>query len=541
MKKHIILLTILISAIGVTAQTSRNDTINRMVLVESTYNPVIAGAVKRNFIPGEMEPSMRKETIVYADESMPISRFARIPHTVQGATIAHKTKRPGYLHLGFGNYNNINGLGAYSCQFKERHALVMNAHIDGWSGNLQYDDKNWWHSNLHDIGLNVDYRLLLGKAKLTAGINGAYYDYNYLRSLHFTGDSDRQQANHFGGNLSIDGIIKEHYRYHAAAQYDFLGRNTQFAKKQRHSQGHLHTEASVGIDLYEYGIASLLIHSDALIYQGVDHRNYFAIGIAPTWEYRYEDLHFTAGANLDFQGKKYGPIMQASPACKASYVPSKAFSIAFILDGGRQIHNFASLYTLSPYWASYKPLTSSYTYLNACLQGNLRIIEGMHLHLGGGYRIDNNFLFESALDTLGVTYTGLSTHNAKIAYANASATYTYKDYMSVTAEASYNHWMVNGNRNILTRAPQIDADLNARVRIIHGLYIHTDCRFVMFTAVEQQRERAIIDWSLGAHYAMNEKLSFFLDGHNLLNRRYERYTGYPNQGFNAILGAAFKF
>ena len=65
----------------------------------------------------------------------------------------------------------------------------MNAHIDGWSGNLQYDDKNWWHSNLHDIGLNVDYRLLLSKAKLTAGINGAYYDYNYLRSLHFTGDS----------------------------------------------------------------------------------------------------------------------------------------------------------------------------------------------------------------------------------------------------------------------------------------------------------------------------------------------------------------
>ena len=101
--------------------------------------------------------------------------------------------------------------------------------------------------------------------------------------------------------------------------------------------------------------------------------------------------------------------------------------------------------------------------------------------------------------------------------------------------------MVGDNRGILTRAPQLDTRVNARVRIIPGLYAHTDCRFILFTAIEGHRERAIIDWSLGAHYALNERLSFFLDGHNLLNRHYHRYAGYPSQGINVMAGAAFKF
>ncbi len=542
MKKHITLLsTVLLIAMGTAAQTNTNDSINRMVLVESTYNPIIAGAVKRNFIPEEMEPSMKKETIVYADESLPISRFARTPRMIESSTIANNTNYPGYLHLGFGNYSNLDGLAAYSLRIKEHHALTLGAHANGWNGYINTGNNSKWHSNLHDMGLKADYHLLMGRTELTAGVNGAYYSYNYLKNPPSTDVFDWQQGMRLGANIGIKGNIKEHYRYHAVAEYDHFGRSAHFAKEQQHSQGHLHTEASFGIDFYEYGIASLLVHSDLLLYQGIDYHNYLSLGITPTWEYSHEDLHFTIGANLDFQGKSHGPLIQMSPACKVSYIPSKLFSADLILDGNRQIHSFGSFYTLSPYWASRHQLTSSYTFLNACLQGNLRIMEGLHLHLGGGYRITNNALFENTLDTLNMVYTGLTTHDAQAAYGNARIDYTYKDWVSVTAEGTYNHWMVSGNRSILTRTPQFDANFGTRVRIINGLYIHTDCHFVMFNAVNGERERAIVDWSLGAHYAINDKLSFFLDGHNLLNRHYERYAGYPVQGINAMLGAAFKF
>ena len=45
-KRYITLLTLVLTAMASMAQVI-NDTINRMVLVESTYNPVIAGAVKQ--------------------------------------------------------------------------------------------------------------------------------------------------------------------------------------------------------------------------------------------------------------------------------------------------------------------------------------------------------------------------------------------------------------------------------------------------------------------------------------------------------------
>jgi hypothetical protein len=40
---------------------------------------------------------------------------------------------------------------------------------------------------------------------------------------------------------------------------------------------------------------------------------------------------------------------------------------------------------------------------------------------------------------------------------------------------------------------------------------------------------------------MSDGLSFFLDGHNLLNRHYQYYAGYPSQGINVLAGFVFKF
>ena len=541
MKRYIILLTTLLATLGAVSQNA-NDTINRMVLVESTYNPIIAGAVKRNFIPEEIEPSMKKETIVYADESVPVQYFERMPRMVQSASMPRQTQWPGYVHLGLGNKLNFDGLAAYGLHFKERHHLTFGAHADGWQGKFKTDGEERWHSSLYDLGLDVDYKLLLGNATLTAGIEGSHYRYNYLlQPALYSGATDIQQGTRLGGQFRLEGNAHEHYRYHVAAQYTRLGRSAYFTNEQRHSEQHFHAELSFGVDFYEYGLASLLVRSDLLMYQGLDnYRTYSSFGFTPRWDYSYGDLDLTAGVNLDIQNL-YGPAIQVSPACEVRYTPSKLFAANLTIDGGRQLHSFGALYALSPYWASQSQLANSYTFMNARLTGNLRIIEGLHFQVGGGYRIMGNALFENALDTLGTIYAGFSTHKAQVAYAHAQASYTYKDLYTIAAEGNYNHWMVGDNRGILTRAPQLDTRVNARVRIIPGLYAHTDCRFILFTAIEGQRERAIIDWSLGAHYALNERLSFFLDGHNLLNRHYHRYAGYPSQGINVMAGAAFKF
>ena len=152
---------LLAAAIGI-AQNA-NDTINRMVLVESTYNPIIAGAVKHNFIPEEVKPTVSKEQVVYAQEGMALTYFDRVAQPAQAVEVAHDKGTQGYAHLGYGIYNNLSALAAYKLQMDKRSDLALKAHADGWNGKI---GSMKWHSYLYDMGINADYTLKLDKATL---------------------------------------------------------------------------------------------------------------------------------------------------------------------------------------------------------------------------------------------------------------------------------------------------------------------------------------------------------------------------------------
>ena len=536
MKRYISLLPmLLIAAIGI-AQTA-NDTINRMVLVESTYNPIIAGAVKRNFIPEEVKPLMNKEQVIYASESVNLTHFVREAKPAPIAPMTTEKGWPGYLHLGYGNYNNLNGLAAFNWDINDTNNLALKAHADGWNGNFKLNNEKW-NSHLYDMALGADYNALLGKATLNIGLHTSYHNYNYL-------GGGTQSSNNIGAHIGIQGIAKEHYYYHATLSYSHFGRSTHFSESVPHGENHIHSELSLGKDLYQWGMPKVLLSSDILTYGGeiTGYHNYYTLGITPQWDYRYKNLHLLGGLNMDlFIGKNIHHPVQVSPECSIEYTASRIFSTRLTLDGGRDINSFAQLYALSPYWAAKEQIRPTHTFMNAYLEGNARILEGLHLHLGGGYKILSDALFETAMDSVGTTYTGITNHNAQVATIDAAVNYTHKDLVSISAKGAYHHWMLRGDRALLARAPQLKVDLDARVRIIPNLHAYTNLRIISFSNTKADtRERAIIDWSLGANYALNQRFSFFLDTHNLLNRRYSYYTGYPAQGFNVMAGAVVKF
>lgn len=537
MKKYISFLPMLLLATIGLAQNA-NDTINRMVLVESTYNPIIVEAVKRNFIPEEVKPSMSKEQVAYADDNVDLTNFDREALSAQTMEVAPEKGASGYMHLGYGNYNNLDGLAAYKWQMNKNNDLAFKAHANGWNGKLRLDDGTQWRSCLYDMGLNADYNMLLGNVALNVGAHGTYYNYNYLDA-----NAPIQQASNLGGRFDIKGSAKNRYSYRATASYTRFGRSSYFGNNVPHSENHIHGGASFGMDLYEWGMTSVMLQGDALIYQGLaDYSNNYSFGITPQWEYRQGDFRFISGFNMDFLvGENIANPLQFSPECSISYVPDNRFSALLTLDGGRDIHTFSSLYERSPYWASATQLLPTYTFLNAHLDGGIRIIEGLHLYVGGGYKILSNALFETS-DTLGVIFANMTNHKAQVAIADISVSYTHKDLVNLSVKSVYNYWMLQGNQVLLARSPQFDTDIDVRVRIIPDFYTYTNLKWVVFTDTSvAPRERAIIDWSLGAHYALNKRFSFFLDAHNLLNRRYSYYTGYPSQGFNVLAGAIFKF
>ena len=538
MKRYIPLLPMLLLAAIGSAQNA-NDTINRMVLVESTYNPVIVEAVKRNFIPDEVKPSMSKEQVVYADDIVNITNFNRETLPAQAIEVIPEKETTGYAHLGYGNYNNLNGLAAYKWQFGTNTDLALKAHANGWNGKLKLDDGTRWRSHLYDMGLDADYNMLLGNAALNAGVHGIYYNYNYLGAAAAT-----QQAASLGAHLGIKGSASERYRYHAAVSYTRVGRSAYLGDMLAHNESHIHGDASFGMELYEWGMALVLLQGDALIYQGLaGYHNNCLLGITPQWEYRLDDFHFVSGINIDLlMGEGVAHPLQLSPECSISYIPSNRFSALLTLDGGRDVHTFSSLFERSPYWASTAQLRPTYTFLNAHLDGALRIIEGLHLHVGGGYKILSDALFETRLDTLSVTFSGIANHNAQVATADVGISYSHKDLVYLSAKSSYNYWMLQGNPALLARAPQFDTDIDVRVRIMPSLHVYTNLQWLVYTDTGvAPRERSIIDWSLGGHHALGQRFTLFLDGHNILGRRYSYYTGYPAQGFNVLAGVIFKF
>ena len=537
MKKYILLLPLLLASTIGASQTA-NDTINRMVLVESTYNPIITGAVKRNFIPEEVKPSMNKEQIVYASENVDLTNFDREAKLAEAATIAPEKGYQGYVHLGYGNYNNLDGLAAY--KFRRGNSdLALKAHADGWNGKFRLDDNTQWRSHLYDLGAEADYNVQLGSTALNAGAYATYYHYNYL-SDSLSAGNPAQQASKVGAYLGLTGSLQD-YCYGATIHYTHFRRATYLGSKAAHGEGHLDIHAFLGKDLYEWGMATMQVRSNVLSYQGLSHyQGCFSLGITPQWDYQLGHFRFISGFNMDFLGgsNRQAPL-QMSPECSISYTPSdKPFTAKLTLDGGRDMNTFGHLHELSPYWATTAQIRPTYTFMNAHLDGGVRLVEGLHLHLGGGYKILSDALFETATTINGTRYTGITGHHAQVATVDGEVSYLYRDLVTLSAKGTYQHWMLKGDRTLLARTPQLSTDVDARVRIIPQLHAHTHLKCVTFTGTD---ERAIIDWSLGAHYALNKQTSLFFDAHNLLNHRHSYYTGYSAEGFNVLIGGMVKF
>ena len=52
---------------------------------------------------------------------------------------------------------------------------------------------------------------------------------------------------------------------------------------------------------------------------------------------------------------------------------------------------------------------------------------------------------------------------------------------------------------------------------------------------------AINDLHIGASYNVFKGVSVYAQIHNLLNKKYQYYLGYPTEGFNFLGGLSFRF
>ena len=530
------------------AMLAQNDTLRRTVRVESIYNPVLASSEKRSFLPEEQQPVTNREKVVYADESHDPGNLLRAPFGSGVVDLRQERLLPAYLRLGYGSRNNVDILGLYRASLGRKDIINMGASVKGWNGNIPYKglaapvDSGLWKSLRYDTEGHISYAHE-GRTRFGLAADAGYYMRNHLvANALIANDTDQQNSLFYGGNGYISTSLKKlpldmgfSGGYHRWQNSAWQGRAV------ANAENHAELDADFALRLKKASRLELALTNDYLTYNNLpDTVGHYFLGIHPQWVFEGKKGSIALGLNVDVQTTD-SLQAQVSPNCRFTFTPTAPLRLDLIVDGGRDMQTFRDLYRISPWWTADVPLQRAYTFMNARLHTGVRVMEGLHLGFGGGYRITDDALFATEYIKNGLLFTGLVNHNVQVWNANADASYEWKDLFRLTTDFTYYGWLgMNDTPSLLAFAPQMDWNASVRARIIRSLHADAAFRYRQFCETGAGRKDAVADLSLKADYTFSRIASVYVSGENLLNRHSGFCPAIPAQGIRVVGGVVLR-
>ncbi|MCG8701102.1 MAG: hypothetical protein MI922_23820, partial [Bacteroidales bacterium] len=139
----------------------------------------------------------------------------------------------------------------------------------------------------------------------------------------------------------------------------------------------------------------------------------------------------------------------------------------------------------------------------------------------------------------------LSTDDSDVITISAEAYYKFLPNLNVLLDGKYS------NYKLVTLAkpwhkPFFESNLSVEYSYNDKILTSFDMLYVgrRYSSIPQAGDykvlNSIVDLNLGVEYKYSKVLTFFVDLHNLLGKKYEYWGQYPTQGFNFIVGATYK-
>lgn len=536
------------------AQTT-NDSLNAVVKVENEYNPVIIKATKQSFTPQIEQPGAHRPLdIVFARTASPFDQFIS-NRDLTDLLPGQPAVSNGYARIGYGNCNNTDLKGAYTFGLGENNQLDLFASLTGYKCSIDALKKGSrdWDSRLFDTWFTADYthnfRYLT--MKVSGALNNNVFNYQPAGFATLLA-TDKQHGNSYSLSAEIESNLSGAIAYKANAGYSLNTRKYSAAAEERISENRFTAGGEFTYEipddqLRNVGIAADLdafTYNNALKPANSGYDNYISIRTNPFMNFRFETWKLRLGIHADIltaNGKK----LALAPDIRFEGPITDYITFYASATGGNKLNTFSTLSEESPYWCyrNDQPQHSP-TYEVFDIETGARISMGqfgLHFYMGYDYNKYNLLPTISYNNAQSLIFTDFVQDDTRKYYIGGKATFDHGGWLDISADARYNKWDCDGEKNLLLYTPMIETVLKARTRIYEGLYAGLKYEYTRHTKGDDGRIRDTNNLGAEVFYRFNSLLRAYIQGDNLLNKNYYSYAGYLSRGINFTAGVEFNF
>lgn len=581
--QHKIAFALALGFVTANAQKKDENLGTEVVNVVKPYTPTISDAFKVKETPViEDEDNTQTEEIKYNIFSFPVaSVFTPAKGKAAGVEKPQREKLfNNYATLGVGNYGTVNAeLFVTENLSRNAYAGAMLRHLSSQGGidEVVLDDK------YYNTAIDLTYGNRQKNFSWTADLGYQNQVYNWyglpVGTVDFAegtaGSIDEKQTYntfYIAGNIGV----KESFFRDAAVQYK------RFGDAFGSGENRFFIKPVFDIDVFDQKVKVDVVadyvggtfendYTNTITDIKYSHIN---LGIQPSFIYQQEDLSLQVGAGVFYTSGKMMEETEGSihvyPQVKASYKLVGDIMVAYAgAEGTLRQNSYADFVSGNPFVSPtllIMPTDQKYD-VYAGLKGKLTNtvaynIRGSYLNENDRALYRNNALISEA-NTEGYAYG----NSFGIVYDNVK---TISFFGEIKADLSKNvTFGVNSTFNSFKtdneaeawNLPQIRVGADLDVAITEKWYAGTNLFFVGERKDVLSTNSSLVTgpdtnfiitdnvvdlksfFDINAHvgYRYSERLTGFLRLNNIASQDYQRWVNYPVQGFQALLGASYKF
>ena len=570
--KRIILFTtsivIVCSVLGKELQTTQqgDSILKREMFLEAEYTPSIRDANKVNALPKVEDPKPVKATIEYASWAIATPPD---PEVVTLETEYFESEsmlydKKGYVTLGGGNLLNIRGAAGYEAINTKHDFLRLSINHFSTNGNANYvqsDAKE--KAKLNDNLFHTFYKHRFNQLDLNAFVKYGYTGFNYYGdNLGMDIPKSMQVFQSIKPGLSIKSTYTENIDYEAAISYTYFTKKygqSEINDGLKESDVFTTFQLRKALDNFKLGL-SFGMHN--LFYQTNENEpditDYSAFSITPFVETSGEDkiwkIRLGANLNLATYGNRKFSI---APDLLAEYDLHHGTWLYFHANGGRRINTQSQTAIENRYLNPAIRLADSFILVDTQLGIKTASLKQWFFNAYLRYQKtkDQHFFFrnDNHDNTFSNAFDAGYYDKSDLVQLGGRIAFNHRDKVNLSLQLAKNFWDtkyvdVTGNKiTTAINAPEMELNTSVEVAILPNFKTNIGFEWqsgrygLSNSLLEPQKMGDIQNVTFRANYIFNRTFSIYLQLNNLLNKNYDYWYSYPEQGFSALAGFSFMF